>query len=146
MRVYGIAEADAASPLLASPEGRMSLERLFEGRRVPPLLTSRQREAASRYRQVLLRQARANGAPKGPGTVWTRWLPADAPALSPDEEAAARAAFHRAFFALRQVGRDAVAAVEILCRDDQEPPGHRLADLRRGLDALVEHFGLDRMK
>lgn len=146
IRAYGVSPGHAAAPILATPEGRMSVPRMIDGRRVPALLTERQREAASAYRRVLERYSRAVEAPPGPASVLGQMQPRTAPRSTGAGEALAQWRYDEARQALMDAGAAAAIAVDRLVRRNDEPGRHMLAALRRGLDALVAHFGLEKLR
>lgn len=140
-----LSDAAAASPRFHGVEGLMSAELLLDGKRRPPLITERQREACRMFRRAYHRYRRECGGPRGPTGTLQAYLP-EAPSRETSNQAVARHAYDRALAALGTAGRSAAVAVQMLVERDAEPPREALPDLRRGLDALVAHYGVDRVE
>lgn len=128
-RVYGLTEAQAADPLAGTATGRLVLA---------GLLTRRQDDAATRWRALRARYHHAiEIAPDG------REGPGGTPSLDDRDEADAKAVarFREARASLAAAGHAAVLAVRVMVEDGHDAPS-MLPDLRAGLSALADHFGL----
>ena len=131
-RALGLTRVQASDPISETIAGRMALR---------GLLTRRQYEAAEKYAALVAAAYREMCAPKRPGCTLNQRRSGEA---IDDAERYARVMrrYNDAFGAVRDAGERANRAVNILIRDEFEPPISEREHLRRGLDALAVHFGL----